>query len=172
MGTLWYTTMEVRDFDKYVTKVDGSGRLTLRNRRYLKKFYQDKGMFATAQTTKNSNDLAEATKEPQTLSEATDELITPETDYYGSPYLPCPNKPSIPSPAKYLLETSLSKTLQDAPLPPATPNSLPTPTTPRRLIETLRRSSATLPPTQLVTQMQSTPKESRLSPEPHSCSPV
>ena len=56
------TIMEVRDFDKYVTKVDGSGRLTLRNRRYLEKLYQDKGMFATAQTTKSSNDLAKAAK--------------------------------------------------------------------------------------------------------------
>jgi len=39
------TVLEVRDFDKYIVKVDGSGRLTLRNRRFLKKVYQDKGMF-------------------------------------------------------------------------------------------------------------------------------
>ena len=31
------TVLEVRDFDKYIVKVDGSGRLTLRNRRFLKK---------------------------------------------------------------------------------------------------------------------------------------
>ena len=39
------TIVEERDFDKYVTKVDGSGRLTLRNRRYLKKLFKDEGMF-------------------------------------------------------------------------------------------------------------------------------
>ena len=43
------TIVEERDFDKYVTKVDGSGRLTLRNRRFLKKLYQDKGMFHNGQ---------------------------------------------------------------------------------------------------------------------------
>ena len=29
--------MEVRDFDQYVVKVDGAGRLTVRNRKFLKK---------------------------------------------------------------------------------------------------------------------------------------
>ena len=43
------TIVEERDFDKYVVKVDGSGRLTLRNRRFLRKLYQDKGMFLNAQ---------------------------------------------------------------------------------------------------------------------------
>ena len=33
--------VEVRDFDKYIVKVDGSGRLTLRNRKYLKKLFSD-----------------------------------------------------------------------------------------------------------------------------------
>ena len=38
------TVVEVESFDKYVVKMDGSGRLTTRNRRYLKpiKTYQDK----------------------------------------------------------------------------------------------------------------------------------
>jgi hypothetical protein len=39
--------VEIRDFDKYVVKVDGSGRLTLRNRRFLKKIFVDRGMFLT-----------------------------------------------------------------------------------------------------------------------------
>ena len=39
------TIVEVRDFNKYVVKVDGSGRLTLRNRRFLKKLFLDEGMF-------------------------------------------------------------------------------------------------------------------------------
>ena len=41
------TIVEVRDFDKYVIKVDGSGRLTLRNRRYLRKVYKDKGLYGS-----------------------------------------------------------------------------------------------------------------------------
>ena len=39
------TVVEVRDFNKYIVKVDGSGRLTLRNRRFLKKIVVDKSMF-------------------------------------------------------------------------------------------------------------------------------
>ena len=35
------TVVEIRDFDKYIVKVDGSGRLTLRNRRYLRKLFED-----------------------------------------------------------------------------------------------------------------------------------
>ena len=37
--------VEVRDFDKYIVKVDGSGRLTLRNRKFLKKLFPDLGLF-------------------------------------------------------------------------------------------------------------------------------
>ena len=48
--TKWDRTgvvIEVRDFDKYVVKVDCSGRLTLRNRRYLKEVFNDRGMFVS-----------------------------------------------------------------------------------------------------------------------------
>ena len=36
--------MEVHDFDQYVVKVDGAGRLTVRNRKFLKKLLPDQGM--------------------------------------------------------------------------------------------------------------------------------
>ena len=39
------TIVEVRNFDQYVIKVDGSGRLTVRNRRYLRQMAIDRGMF-------------------------------------------------------------------------------------------------------------------------------
>ena len=42
------TVVEVRDHDKYVIKVDGSGRLTLRNRRFIKKAFHDEAMFGTS----------------------------------------------------------------------------------------------------------------------------
>ena len=41
------TIVELRDFDKYIVKVDGSWRLTLRNRRFLKKLYEDKELYGT-----------------------------------------------------------------------------------------------------------------------------
>ena len=94
--------MKVRNLDKYVTKVDRSGRFALRNRSYLKKLYQEKDMFATAQTNKKSHDLVTAVNEAVTASETTDELTAPKTDRYGSSSLPCPKKPSVPSSAKYL----------------------------------------------------------------------
>ena len=168
------TIMEVRDFDKYVTKVDGSGRLTMRNRRYLKKLYQDKGMFATAHPKGNINDLTGAAKKAETLPTATDDLIAPEADRYSSPCLPLPNKSSVPSSAPHLLPaTSLTKNMQNAPQDlPATPNTLPDPNSPKRPAETPRRHSAAVPQTKLVMQMQSTPKESTLSPEPDDCCPV
>ena len=37
--------VEIRDFDKYIVKVDGSGRLTMRNRRFLKPIFIDGTMF-------------------------------------------------------------------------------------------------------------------------------
>ena len=52
------TIVEVRNFDQYVVKVDGSGRLTVRNRRYLKKIMFDQGMFNVVPTV-NTNLPAE-----------------------------------------------------------------------------------------------------------------
>ena len=37
--------LEIHDYDKYIVKVDGLGRLTQRNQRYLKKLFPDTGMF-------------------------------------------------------------------------------------------------------------------------------
>jgi hypothetical protein len=43
------TVVEVRDYDKYIVKIDGSGRLTLRNRRFLKKMFDDRGLYGSTQ---------------------------------------------------------------------------------------------------------------------------
>ena len=43
------TIVEEKDFEKYVVKVDGSDRLTLGNRCFLRKLYEGKGMFLNAQ---------------------------------------------------------------------------------------------------------------------------
>ena len=41
------TVVEIRDFDKHIIRVDASGRLTLRNRRYLRKLFEDVGLYGT-----------------------------------------------------------------------------------------------------------------------------
>ena len=53
------TIVETRDCDKYVIKVDGSGRLTLRNRRYLRKLFQDVGLYGS-NTQKKVNQTTQA----------------------------------------------------------------------------------------------------------------
>ena len=58
--------VEVRDFDKYIVKVDGSGRLTLRNRRYLKKLYEDSGMFAPLHTARENPVVEQTSTIPET----------------------------------------------------------------------------------------------------------
>ncbi len=50
------TVVEVRDHNKYIVKVDGSGRLTMRNRRFLKKTF-DNNMFDT-----NTQEIHENTR--------------------------------------------------------------------------------------------------------------
>ena len=52
------TIVETRDFHKYVIKVDGSGRLTLRNRRYLRKLFLDVGLYGSNTHTKANQSLA------------------------------------------------------------------------------------------------------------------
>ena len=65
--------VEVRDFDKYIVKVDGSGRLTLRNRRFLKKLFDDVGMYG-ALPPKDDGAVEEAPSN-----------VTPETQHINSP---------------------------------------------------------------------------------------
>lgn len=60
--------IEVRDFDKYIVKVDGSGRLTLRNRRFLKKLYVDHGLYDTHKITQ-SHVIEEVSVHPPPLCE-------------------------------------------------------------------------------------------------------
>ena len=41
------TVVETRDHNKYIVNVDGSGRLTMRNRRFLRKLFIDNALFQT-----------------------------------------------------------------------------------------------------------------------------
>ena len=74
------TVLEVRDFDKYIVKVDGSGRLTLRNRRFLKKVYQDRGMFTPIPPLRKTKpSIDEAPEDKLTISEPTVLTSSPGT---------------------------------------------------------------------------------------------
>ena len=144
------TIMEVRDFDKYVTKVDGSGRLTLRNRRYLKKLYQDNGMFGSPETIQNSHTVPKSTtsRNSATSPPVSSPLCHTIKDapHVGSPL-------TQPSPC-----TKASAT------PPASPGGQPS--TPKRVLETPRRPAATMPRKTLAARMSPTPTESGPSPAP------
>ena len=61
------TIVEKRGFDKYVVRVDGSGRPTVRNRRFLKELFQDEGMFGTP--------LPTHTRKPAVRKTAEDEAV-------------------------------------------------------------------------------------------------
>ena len=65
------TVVEVRDHDKYVMKVDGSGRLTMRNRRFLKKLFQDNAIFKAQQVPSSMKELT-----PTMINDSSAELRT------------------------------------------------------------------------------------------------
>ena len=89
--------VEIRDYDKYVVKVAGSGRLTLRNRRYLRKLYQDVGLYGSTPPTapdkvEQSQDSAEPSS-PVMESQPRDHPASP-----GNP--PAHTRlPAIPQPS-------------------------------------------------------------------------
>jgi len=65
------TVVEVRDHEKYVMKVDGSGRLTMRNRRFLKKLFQDNAIFKAQQVPSSMKELT-----PTMINDSSAELQT------------------------------------------------------------------------------------------------
>ena len=69
--------VEVRDFDKYVVKVDGSGRLTLRNRRHLRKLFEDLGLHGSPPP-KSAQKTNEAQDAEKTVVPARETLLSPE----------------------------------------------------------------------------------------------
>ncbi len=102
--TKWERTgsvVEVRDHNKYVIRVDGSGRLTIRNRRFLRKLYQDKTMFASP---KPSPQPAMAVVPPHINDQSPLPLQdVPTVNRQSSP--PVPSEPvvdEIPSSAEYI----------------------------------------------------------------------
>ena len=89
--------LEVRDHAKYVVKIDGSGRLTLRNRRYLKKLYPDSGMFTSTPThpVRSQRRLVNHHRKSDASSSTPDDLTVPQEEdavpteiEYDIPFIP------------------------------------------------------------------------------------
>ena len=88
------TVVEVRQFHQYVIKVDGSGRLTLRNRQHLRKF--------TPFKTLRHEDIIETIMRPTGSTEEGHEDQTPTSDSPAPILAPPSTTPSedqnVPSP--------------------------------------------------------------------------
>ncbi len=111
------TVMERRDYDQYWVKVDGSGRLTLRNRRFLRKFIP-----ATVVIGNRHNPLPQRTKDdtPSTpVTEATDVPITISTPHDMIP--PAPVAPPPPAPTVKAATPPTTEALPPPPVLPAPP---------------------------------------------------
>ena len=69
--------VEVKQYNQYLIKVDGTGRTTLRNRKFLRKFtpYQTQAQPASLPTMKQ--DLTQATKKPSSRSDDDDQSEIP-----------------------------------------------------------------------------------------------
>ena len=102
--TKWHKTgrvIEVRQFDQYVIRVDGSGRVTLRNRKFLRKF--------TSAVPRHpiTVDLPPSSSFPPSTVSLPSSLPSPITPSFSSP------SPSLPSPVILSSPTSSpSKTLR------------------------------------------------------------
>ena len=115
--------VEVKQYHQYQIRVDGSGRLTLRNRQFLRRFIP-----ATTPTPRRSilDDLATIPRQPPTLPQAHPDPTTPTTP--ATPVTPTNPTPPIPIPAPDSTITTPS-----LPLDPPTPTR-PTTPAPTRII--------------------------------------
>ena len=121
------TVVEDKDHDKYTVKIDGSGRLTDRNRRYLRAFKPDVQNILPAPSPLQSTGVPQG-PDHQHSSPAVGQDDGEDT-YNGTEstpnYTPSTTHPEITS------EPPPSPTLAPTPTPLPTPTLLPTPT-PRR----------------------------------------
>ena len=113
--------VEVRDHDQYVVKVDGSGRMTLRNRKFLKKITP---YTLTKHFKPSDNPIPRPEPRPTTTETPT------ATEPTTPPVTRVPEQPSIVNPEPVVAETP-------SPSPPPSPTPTPVTTAP----EQPRRSS-------------------------------
>ena len=120
--------VEVRQNDQYVIKIDGSGRITLRNRKFLRKFIP---VYYDRPTRSIYDDLA-------TRVTGQTPLVTPQLPDEGDPATPATQAGHTPSPTVTSARTPQRETTPDA-VTPTTPGR----NTPRRpILQTPRPARA------------------------------
>jgi len=107
------TVVEVRQFDQYVLRVDGSGRVTLRNRKFLRRF-------TPFGPPRPFNDVPPPVRKNNLQLRQIPPLITAPTQ----PSDETPPTPTPIQPAQNILPTE-PETLPAAPTPPTPTHSVP-----------------------------------------------
>ena len=139
--TKWDKTgivVEVRQFDQYVIRVDGSGRVTLRNRKYLRKYtpvYSREPVPTlppgyTAQYLPPAEDRSTAKPSPPPETLPRNHLRSPPPNVAKAPPQCLPNQEGLPTPD--LVDPS-PQPVPAAPTPTGanTPPAVPTPSSPQ-----------------------------------------
>ena len=127
--------VERKEFDQYVVKVDGSGRLTMRNRKFLRKItpYQLTKHFPDSSLRPATSDPPVVTSPPPTPDTETGPVTTPDTETgpvttQDPPSTESPELPSVPP----------SSPAREAPTPPEPRRSSRTRREPDRLADKMR----------------------------------
>ena len=140
------TITEVRQFHQYVVKIDGSGRLTLRNRQHLRKFMpfrpttREDYIESLIPTTRGP-ELLPAEIEPPTHSVSRENPV-PSAGDTPSPVIQSPSSPVIPSPSSPVIPSPSSPVIP-SPSSPVIPSPSPHDEEPPNLPDT---SQDTRPP--------------------------
>ena len=124
--------IEVRQYDQYIIRIDGSGRLTLRNRKFLRKYIP---VHHPEPRRSIIDDMARFTPRPFTipLEERRDKplrhKVTTETNR-DQPYVPatCPTPASSPHPTAPAAKIPMEPPVAPAPAtPPVAGPDMPQP---------------------------------------------
>ena len=136
------TIMECKDFDQYVVKVDGTGRLTLRNRKFLRRLTPIKkhttpaassttrlpSMFPTTPHIDPYTPAQSDSINPTVTQDATSNPNPTQDQLYQSPPNNTEYQPSDPIPTMETPSCAPEKINLTAPQTPPTSRSPPTPT--------------------------------------------
>ena len=126
------TVMEINDFDSYTLKVDGTGRVTRRNRKYLRKFEAASPNIMTATPLGSSVDDTTNQIDDSLNQSAPTAASSPVSMAVSSPaptavFPPAPTAATLPAPTAVSTPAPTA-----APSPDPSPISSPAPATPIR----------------------------------------
>ena len=97
------TVIEVRQFDQYVVKVDGSGRVTLRNRRFLRKYTPVKRVEPKIQLNHDLERIRYSTRSANKLTDPADPIRQAPS---SQPPNPQPAAPALPPTVNLMMTPS------------------------------------------------------------------